>query len=486
MNDLHLACGPLGEPVAVDYLRVLRSELPTVLGPELTSDRARGVLDMAMSLLDHLIARDGALHDALVHREEGSADGLKLLSQLIDAKIIEKSADHNNCEKLENSVASTIKLLPELTGKERTQAVSALQKIVQSEHQFLKAIGICEEAMVKNENSKSDEFVTVQKIEAYLQRHAVDGLPLSVVDIGSPLGGYSKDVFIVQLAGSGRPADTIVIRHDLPGGPLESSVVDEYGVLKAMHEAGIPVAQPLWVETDPSHFGGPALALEFVSGESPTDYRANIQSGDMVGHMLQLARIMAQVHRVEPAAAGITQSDISVADHIEGLLDRFEQQWMRRREVPNSVIAGGLAWMRLHIPRDDTAAVIVHGDCSLRNLLFDSGHATALLDWETWHIGDPAEDLAYCREEVEEIMPWEDFMAEYRAAGGPNISEERLQYWLLWRYLRGAITSISMLNAVSNADDQTDVKTAFGGVFFTRYCLTKVAEQMGGLLEGAR
>jgi aminoglycoside phosphotransferase (APT) family kinase protein len=416
--------GPLGEPDSAAYLRILRHHLPRALGPELGSAHARGSLDMALALLDHLIVRDGTLAEAVAERNRGVAG----------------------------------------------------RDLVLSELQFLRRLAEAEAAVADTVAPAETGSVTAARIEAWLRPRASGGLPVSVVEMGSPLGGYSKDVFVVRLAGAGRPADAIVIRRDLPKGPLEGSVVEEAAVLRAMHRAGIPVAEPLWVEPDPRHFGGAALILRFAEGAPPTDIRAHVGPDAVDSQLRQLARILARIHGVDPQAAGIDRatSDRPLAKHILELLDRFDAQWQRRRAAPNPVIAAGLAWMRANLPGDDPAPVIVHGDCSLRNLLFADGRATAMLDWETWHLGDPAEDLAYCRDEVEAAMPWPEFLAEYRAAGGPAVSEARLRFWSLWKYLRGAITSVSMLNAVS--DRSADLRTAFGGVFFTRHCLTRTAE----------
>jgi hypothetical protein len=77
-------------------------------------------------------------------------------------------------------------------------------------------------------------------------------------------------------------------------------------------------------------------------------------------------------------------------------------------------------------------------------------------------------------------MPWPEFMNEYRQAGGPDISERRLAYWSIWRELRGAITSLSMMDAVPRGN--ADMLSAFGGLYFTRILLAKLADRLQGLL----
>lgn len=462
MIKTELPLGPLGEPGTSDYLTALRQQMAATLGEELHSERARGLLDMTLSVFDHLIARDH-LDRALTHRHSAHQQALTALCG--------GAPDPN--QSLETALEQLF------AGAAPAARCQPLQQLVAAELDFLQAMAANEAAVASRQTDHPGATKpTPAAIEAYLQRRARDGQPLTLERIGSPLGGYSKDVFVVHLSGPGRPADTIVIRRDLCGGPLESSVENEFGLLQAMHEAGVPVAEPLWMETDASQLGGKLLVLRFVEGQTLTDFRANLQAGDMRPHILQFARILAQVHQVPVTAAGVDPhtANLPLNQLVLTLLDAFRDQWRRRRQAPNPIITAGLEWMRNNLPDDTAAPVIVHGDYSLRNLMFANGEATALLDWETWHAGDPAEDLAYCREEVESVMPWAEFMAEYRAAGGPAVSAGRLHYWQYWKYLRGAITSVSMMNAVK--DQNADIRTAFGGIFFTRFCLTKTAEHL--------
>jgi aminoglycoside phosphotransferase (APT) family kinase protein len=317
-------------------------------------------------------------------------------------------------------------------------------------------------------------------LAAYLSRKY--GGPITVAALGSPIGGFSKDVFVVTLEGAARPAERVVIRRDLPNGPLEGSVTDELAVLQAAQAAGVPVALPWWIEPDPEVFGGPTLCLQFVAGEPVANARAEIPAERAAASFRQLAQIMAKIHRIDPVAVGLlgAGADRNAAAQTRKLLDDFATQWRRRRSAENIVVAAAFAWMQANVPTEDIPLAVVHGDCSLRNLMVHDGRPTALLDWETWHCGDPAEDLAYVRDEVEKFMTWAEFMAEYRAAGGPDISEQRLGYWSLWRELRGTVTSMSMMDGVPKGT--ADLRTAFGGLFFTPMLLAIMAKRLQQLL----
>jgi len=266
------------------------------------------------------------------------------------------------------------------------------------------------------------------------------------------------------------------VRRDMSRGPLEGSVVDEFEVIRAMHEAGVPVAQPLWAEPDPVALGSPFLVVRRVRGVQVMDMKLGV-AGDGGEGVRQLARVLAEVHRVDTrkVSGRASPAERSTREHILALLDQFEGQWRRRRLGPSAVIAAGLAWMRHHVPDELPAPCIVHGDATMRNLLFDQGRVSAMLDWETWHLGDPAEDLVYARAEAERFLPWSDFVGEYVCAGGVPLSAQRERYWGMWMVLRGAITSVSMMDRLLVAPTP-DIRPAFGGPHFTRYCVRQVAD----------
>lgn len=450
--------GPLGEPALADYLTVLRAELGDTIRPAIADERTRKLLDMSLTLLDHLIVRAGKNGPALAARAAGLAD-------------LEQALGGGD---MEAAVAQAIH------GRD-IAGIAAIRAGLASEARFLEGIGALEAADRHIALASEARPFDAAGISDYLTRRY--GGPVLVREIGSPIGGYSKDVCVLHLDGELRPADRIVIRRDLPNGPLEGSVSEEFRTLEAVHAAGIPVARPLWLESDPAIFGGVTICLAFVEGAPITDPRGNILASKGELAFRHLARIMGRLHGMDPSAAGLLPEGAArdAAPHILRLLADFEAQWLRRREAGNMVLAASFAWMRARLPAGPYPAAIVHGDCSLRNLMLSDDQPTALLDWETCHLGDPAEDLAYVRDEVELFLSWDSFMAEYRAAGGPEIGEERLRYWSIWRELRGAITSISMMDAVPK--HSADLRAAFGGLYFTRVLLTKLATRLQDLLD---
>ena len=445
----------LSEPPASRFLRVLRRELSLSLMPELQSARARGVAELMQSVLDHLIARQEHLPELEAQFETTKRYALQALT-----------ADQRG-----NSDEAA---LAQLVGQ--IEARSALHAVLAAERDLHDALEGHEKNIVVTALAPDEQpGLDAASLQTYLRCRF--GEALYVADIRTPMGGYSKDTFIVGLRGSARPADGIVIRCDLAGGPLETTATSELGVLQAMHAAGVPVAEPLWAEADPRALGRPFIAVKQVAGRQLMDMRLEFSGDNAADCARQMARVLARVHQVDPSTTGIDEkrSAQTTRQHIVALLDQFEDQWHRRRLGPSPAMAAGFAWMRANIPEQLPSARVVHGDATLRNMLFDGSAATALLDWETWHLGDPAEDLAYCRDEVQRFVDWNQFLAEYHDAGGPAVSDESLHYWGMWMYLRGAVTSTSQMDRLLD-EPPPDIRPAFGGPHFTRYCVRKVAD----------
>ena len=322
-----------------------------------------------------------------------------------------------------------------------------------------------------------DARIATGRIEDYLRQRNPRGRDLLVKKIDAPLGGYSKDTLIVHLAGADRPADAVVLRCDSPFSPLEGSAADELEVLRAVHAAGIPVAEALWCERDASVLGRAFLVSRLVSGQPVMNYRQEptAEIGRDVAE--KFVQLLADIHSIDlPRVASFRGAvERPMAAQVSSMLDAFEAQWNRHCERQSAIVTAAFAWMRGNLPRSDSVGRIVHGDATFRNLMLDDGRVTALLDWETWHIGDPVEDLAYCRDEIERYLSTSQWQALYASKVGRPVDQDRLRYWSLWKWLRGSVTSVT-LKAKVNSDAACDLRTAFGGIHFTRLCLRQLAE----------
>jgi Enoyl-(Acyl carrier protein) reductase/Phosphotransferase enzyme family len=80
------------------------------------------------------------------------------------------------------------------------------------------------------------------------------------------------------------------------------------------------------------------------------------------------------------------------------------------------------------------------------NLLLAGNSISGILDWELAHEGHPAQDLAYCRLQVEQVMPWSEFLRIYEDHGGASVSEDVVRYFQIYGYTFGLSTVFPMID----------------------------------------
>jgi aminoglycoside phosphotransferase (APT) family kinase protein len=316
--------------------------------------------------------------------------------------------------------------------------------------------------------------VTAASVTPWLREKL--GLPgLDVTGLTASLGGFSKQTYLLTLTGGERFGNRLVLRRDQAGGPVEVESADEYPVLRLAFDHGVPVPEPLVVDRHPP-FGATVMAMRLVPGVTAFD-----ASGTQIGPLgrtaaLAMARVLAKVHATPVDPLGLPRA--TTGEHVKAMLARYEDQWRRRHVKDSPTLAAALAWLAQHIPNADAAPSLVHGDASLRNLLIHDDRESALLDWELWHLGDPIEDLAYCRTDVDAVLPWDAFMAEYRAHGGRAYDERAGAYYRLFGAVRNTVFAESLLYDFARAE-RPEAKFAFGALVLGRRLVYAMAAALG-------
>jgi aminoglycoside phosphotransferase (APT) family kinase protein len=174
----------------------------------------------------------------------------------------------------------------------------------------------------------------------------------------------------------------------------------EYRVLSALADTAVPVPRPLFQHDDTdgrAGVGQPFFVMEFVEGLALTDRDAGqaIPEQRRHGLSLDLARVLADLHTVDPRKVGLEDFGRPA-----GFLARQAQRWNRQlatsssRDLPD---LERLATRLLDSAPEPSGAGIVHGDYKFNNTLVrTTGECTiaAVLDWEMSTLGDPLTDLA--------------------------------------------------------------------------------------------
>jgi len=232
-------------------------------------------------------------------------------------------------------------------------------------------------------------------------------------------GGVSAHVHALDLEWpDGRRRTVVVRQHGAAGWRLQHGQVAqlEYALLRVLHAAGVPVPEPLLLDTSGSLRPGPFLVMAFVEGTT------EVSPSRLAGSLDVMAANLARIHRLP------VQNLPELPSRTDPLPELFDY-------LPDS---RELVALRAHLAgRADTAyagtPVLLHGDYWPGNLLWRDGRLAAILDWEDAAIGDPMSDVAGCRLE----LFWKHGMAaahRFTSAYGRElpIDDKRLALWQIY------------------------------------------------------
>jgi aminoglycoside phosphotransferase (APT) family kinase protein len=422
---------PSREQIRAQLLRMFRRELAETLRPELTSDYARNVANLLAIVLDHLIDWDAA--GGYPEIDEARRTLLAALSAGGGprGRFVPELDDGGNLD--EALAEAVVRDLKEADPGQLARVASAVAAI----DDRLYTLENTRHAEANRQDRTLMAEIDVDLTPQLFDRYAAAKLAITDDPTASILkipGGNSKDTFLIKLD-SGRE---FIVRRDFPFGPTETSAPDEYGLLDRLTRAGLPVARPIAAEYDRQYLGQPFLLVEKVEGVNALrPAEADRETGRFIS--FELARILAELHRLDPAALGFTGVYGDPRTQVAAYLASWRRWWDLNRIHPSSLGEAAFAWAERNIPEDIPRIVVVHGDARPDNMMFKDGRVTALLDWEFAHPGDPAEDLQYTKGYVEPFVTWEEFLDAYLAAGGAPVSEAGARFYDVFRSLRNMV-----------------------------------------------
>ena len=320
--------------------------------------------------------------------------------------------------------------------------------------------------------------LNAETLTAYL-RAKLSMSQLTVTDVQASLGGFSKQTWLLKLTGAERYDNALALRRDQEGGPVEVRAADEYAVIQKMYTRGVPVPEPLLVDREPP-FGGTLLVMRRVAGQPAFDFSGQHLGSEGRNASLALARVLAQIHSTPVEALNLPAeiACLPLQQHVHRQVRLYEEQWQRRHIGASPTLRAAFDWLYAHVPQTSSNAVLVHGDASLRNLMIHEGRESAMLDWELWHVGDASEDLAYCRADVEQALPWDEFLREYHAHGGRPFDAASSEYYAVFGAVRNAVFAQSCLHDMVNAV-RPEAKFAYGALVLGRRLIYNLAEKFG-------
>lgn len=298
--------------------------------------------------------------------------------------------------------------------------------------------------------SSGELDIPAETFTAYLRKRFPDDAGIHATKVVTVPGGRSKGTILVDLDGAEGPRQ-IVVRKDFGHSVTGTSVANEYPIVRAVFDAGLPVPEPYWLEEDPAPIGGKFIAFQRLPGKAMGTL---FTSDASPAFALDFAGVLGRLHSLDLKALnidGLRWAD--AGDPVAAMIESFYERY-RTRMRPVPLMDAAFAYLRGQLGQLGGPTVLVHGDAGVHNTLGEKDRVTALLDWEFTHAGDAAEDLTYCKFLIERIVPWDEFMAAYRAAGGAEISDQRTRFFTIWRTLHLAVLTGGARELFDQGGDQ--------------------------------
>lgn len=317
------------------------------------------------------------------------------------------------------------------------------------------------------------------KFEHYLQQHALGGPDLRITQHKLLAGGRSKQTILVTQQGGRQLPAELVVRQDWSSAVTGTSVVSEFKLLQRVWEAGLKVPQPLLLEASAEVLGSPFLVVTRMSGGPQGDIFNPPPSEKLA---LQLAEQLAKLHTLpvsDFAVLGVP-SQAYTQEQLRAGLDGF-RALQGQLGLPIQTIDIALAWLDANIGSVDGGQALVHNDLGCHNFLIEGETLTAVLDWELAHIGNPAADLGYIRSWVEKMTSWPRFMAQYRAAGGPDIHDATLDFYTIWCGVRLYCLLLQARAGVAMGMVK-DTEVTYAAAHFMPMLIQRISMELRGIL----
>ena len=230
-------------------------------------------------------------------------------------------------------------------------------------------------------------------LAAWMQAHVEDFAgPMQVRQFK---GGQSNPTY--QLI---TPGKTYVLRRKPPGNLLKGAhaVEREAKVLVGLEQAQFPVAHVHGLCTDDSVIGSWFYVMDMVEGRIFWDATVpGVSNTKRAAIFDAMNATMAQLHQVDYAAVGLGDYG-RPGNHFERQIGRWTKQYIDDADAGRDPAMDRLIeWLPAHIPADDDATTITHGDFRIDNMIFHptEPRVLAVLDWELSTLGHPGADFAY-------------------------------------------------------------------------------------------
>lgn len=269
-------------------------------------------------------------------------------------------------------------------------------------------------------------------------------------------GGASSLTFSARISTGDASTGDYVIKMAPPGlaPTLNRDVLRQARALQALGSTAVPVPGLLLQDAGDPPGVPPLVIMTAVPGDSiePLTHVNSDElppSGAVWLRGLCAARVLAYLHTADLNRIGLgNEPETALEDEIA----RWERAFST---VPEDIARGTQELgtrLRASLPRGVSAS-LVHGDYRLGNMLCEKGEVQAVIDWETWTVGDPRIDLGWLIMSCSSVLQphtvrrdaglpsRDDIVDAYVQAGGTAVDE--LDWFVaLSQYRAGAMTAL--------------------------------------------
>tara|TARA_Y100000310_G_scaffold143665_1_gene142985 strand:- start:325 stop:1254 length:930 start_codon:yes stop_codon:yes gene_type:complete len=241
-------------------------------------------------------------------------------------------------------------------------------------------------------------------------------------------GGVSATTTVLEVSQSnGRNKKLLVRQHgerDLKNNP--DIAKDEFNLLKTLHEIGLSVQKPYFLDTSNKIFSQPYIVIEYVNGKT------DLKPKELATFLSSLASHLAKIHQIN-----ISKHDLSFLRKQNDNFSKIIEEKSAKLDKPLSEEKIRDVLKSVWPLKQKNETILLHGDFWPGNTLWQDGRLVAIIDWEDAALGDPLSDLANCRLEIIwafGIEAMEDFTKYYKSKN--KIDFANLPYWDLCAALK--------------------------------------------------
>jgi aminoglycoside phosphotransferase (APT) family kinase protein len=237
-----------------------------------------------------------------------------------------------------------------------------------------------------------------ERLEGFLRRRLPDASAITVSDCELMTGGYSRIMSRFTATIDGETQEFVARADSEPGQALfDTDRTLEWEILSALTEDGAtPMPKALFYDEDGSELGAKTIVLEMIDGEPflkllrATGNEARPDQADA------LCTLVAEIHGVNTA---VLPPSVERPPDWNTYVDSLIEEW-RRVERDHAESDPFFRYMARWLDENRPAPApltLVHGEFQTSNVVVDSSRRALAVDWEFAHIGDPREDLGWCK-----------------------------------------------------------------------------------------